>query len=669
MKRSVHLLLLALAVSLMSAAQTRPGSIRGKVTDKTSGEAIPFANIVVKHNEVLIAAGTTDTSGFYHINPVEPGIYTLQCTYASYAIVKLSNVKVLANKQTVINFALKESSELLQEVVVVAEAELIEVGKTSDIVEAQEIKNLPYRSVGQIVSTTAGVYQQNGSGVTYRGARSGSNQVFIDGVKVRGTQSQFDTEEYDYLDENGYKKPTAEPLSTFSIDVDGASYANARRYLKDGSLPPIDAVRVEECINYFSYEYPEPSGEDPFSISTELAESPWNEGYYLMHIGLKGIEKLTDDLPRNNLVFLLDVSGSMQAYNKLELVKKSLNMLVNQLDEDDRIAIVVYAGASGLVLPSTKVANKQRILETLNSLSAGGSTAGAAGIQLAYKVANENFVKNGNNRIILCTDGDFNVGISSQSALVRLIEEKRDNNIFLSVFGFGMGNLKDNKMEQLANHGNGTYNYIDNLNEAQKVFVNEAGSTLLTIAKDVKIQVEFNPQNVAAYRLIGYENRLLAAEDFNNDKKDAGEIGAGHTVTAVYEIIPVGATMPEGMDVDPLKYQKPKKREDDLSNELATVKFRYKQPKGTKSKLLSVEVSNEAVPFTESSTNMRFSAAVASWAMLLRNSPFKGDTSYDAIIEWGLDSRGVDKFGYRGEFIQLVRLSKELDKRELTSVD
>jgi Ca-activated chloride channel family protein len=641
MKRSVHVLLLALAVSLMAGAQTRPGSIKGKVTDKTSGEAMAFATVVVKLKDKLITGTNADADGNYFIQNVAPGTYTLECSYAGYATVKKSNIKVLANKPIVINFALEAANKLLEEVVVVDEADLIELGKTSDIVEADEIKNLPYRNVGQVISTSAGVY-------------SGQD---------------FNTEEYTYIAENGYKKPTAEPLSTFSIDVDGASYANARRYLKDGSLPPVDAVRVEECINYFSYEYPEPSGEDPFSITTELAESPWNEGHYLLHIGLKGMEKPTEEMPRNNLVFLLDVSGSMQAYNKLELVKKSLKMLVNQLNDDDRIAIVVYAGASGLALPSTKVANKQRVLETLDRLRAGGSTAGAEGIQLAYKVANENFVKNGNNRIILCTDGDFNVGISSQSELVRLIEGKRDNGIFLSVFGFGMGNLKDNKMEQLANHGNGTYNYIDNLNEAQKVFVNEAGSTLLTIAKDVKIQVEFNPENVAAYRLIGYENRLLNAEDFNNDKKDAGEIGAGHTVTAIYEIVPLGVKMPEGLSVDPLKYQKAEKRNVKLGAELATVKFRYKQPMGSKSKLLSVVVKNQPQSFKQSSTNMRFSAAVASWAMLLRNSPFQGNTSYDSILDWSLTSRGTDEFGYRGEFIQLVRLSKELDKRALSSTD
>lgn len=640
MKSSFKLMLLALAVSLMAGAQTRPGSIKGTVKDKETGEAVPAAAIVLKQNGKMVAGTTANWNGEFTFNPVNPGSYQVVCSSMGYSTVRAENVVVHADRPTKLDFELKVETEILEEVVIQADAELIEKGKTSAIVTAEETQNLPYRNVGKITSVAAGVYS---SGYDYN------------------------TEEYDVIEENGFKKPSSEPLSTFSIDVDGASYANVRRYLKDGSLPPVDAVRVEECINYFSYNYAEPTGDDPFSIKTELVASPWNEGYYLLHIGLKGITKPTDELPRNNLVFLLDVSGSMHAANKLDLVKKSLKMLINQLNEDDRIAIVVYAGASGLALPSTKVANKQRILETLEALQAGGSTAGAQGIQLAYKVADENFIKNGNNRIILCTDGDFNVGISSQSDLVKLIETKRDQDIFLSVFGFGMGNLKDSKMEQLANHGNGTYNYIDNLNEAQKVFVNEAGSTLLTIAKDVKIQVEFNPENVAAYRLVGYENRLLNAEDFNNDKKDAGEIGAGHTVTAIYEIVPVGVPMPEGLDVDPLKYQKPEKKESNLSAELATVKFRYKQPTGTKSKLLSVVVKNDPVPFEAASSDTRFSAAVASWAMILRDSPFKGTISYEQILTWGLAARGEDEFGYRGEFIQLVRLSKELDSRNFSS--
>lgn len=642
MKNSLKLMLLALAVSLVAGAQQHPGMLKGTVTDKQTGEIIPFATVVLKQNGKLLAGATTDIQGMYAIKNISPGKYTVECSFIGYSTYKIEGVTISADKLRILNFKLSVESAMLDEVVITDSEPIISKGATKEVVTAEEIRNLPYRNISQVKATTAGVYS---------------------------VSSDYNAEEYDQISENGYKKPNSDPLSTFSIDVDGAAYANVRRYLKEGALPPVDAVRVEECMNYFTYAYPQPEGEDPFSITTELAVSPWNTDYYLLHIGLKGITKPTEDLPRNNLIFLLDVSGSMQAANKLELVKKSLKMLINQLDEDDRIAIVVYAGASGLALPSTKVANKQRILETLEALQAGGSTAGAEGIQLAYKVAGENFLKNGNNRIILCTDGDFNVGMSSQSDLVKLIEGKRDEGIFLSVFGFGMGNLKDSKMEQLANHGNGTYNYIDNLNEAQKVFVNEAGSTLLTIAKDVKIQVEFNPEHVAAYRLIGYENRLLNAEDFNNDKKDAGEIGAGHTVTAIYEIVPVGVPMPEGLDVDPLKYQKTEKKESSTSAELATVKFRYKEPTGSKSKLISVVVHNSPKLFDGASADTKFSAAVASWAMLLRNSPFKGTTSYEQIIAWGLAGRGTDEFGYRGEFIQLVRLSKEIDTRKLGSRD
>ena len=475
----------------------------------------------------------------------------------------------------------------------------------------------------------------------------------------------YNTEEYDHIEENGYQLTTNNPLSTFSIDVDGASYANTRRFIKEGTLPPTDAVRIEELINYFSYDYEQPVGKKPFSSHTELSVCPWDDEHYILHIGIQGMKKPKSELPKSNLVFLLDVSGSMDSPDKLGLVKKSMKMLVNQLNEDDRIAIVVYAGSSGLVLPSTPVRKKDEILHSLEKLRAGGSTAGAEGIQLAYKIAEEHFIKNGNNRVILCTDGDFNVGISSQGELVRLIEEKRKTGVFLSVFGFGAGNLKDSKMEQLANHGNGNYNYIDNLTEAQKVFVNETGGTLLTIAKDVKIQMEFNPGIVGAYRLIGYENRLLDDQDFNNDKKDAGEIGAGHSVTVLYEIIPKGKPLPEGLNIDELKYQE-KTSNESFAHELATLKIRYKEPKGESSSLIEKRVEHTVTPFGQSTVNMKFSASVAAWGMLLRNSDHKGNTSFDKVIEWGLSGRGSDEYGYRGEYIQLVRLSKALKEGALT---
>ena len=368
----------------------------------------------------------------------------------------------------------------------------------------------------------------------------------------------MNTEEYDNIIENKFLTATENPLSTFSIDVDEASYSNIRRYLQSGSLPPNGAVRIEEMINYFDYNYLKPLNDDPFTINTEMADCPWNEKHKLVHIGLQGKEIPTENLPAANLVFLIDVSGSMESENKLPLVKASLGMLVDQLRADDKVAIAVYAGNAGLVLPSVSGANKTKIKEAIANLEAGGSTAGGDGIKLAYKVAKENFIKGGNNRIILATDGDFNVGVSSDDELVRLIEEERKSGVFLSVLGYGIGNYKDSKMQQLADKGNGNHSYIDNINEARKVLVSEFGSTLFTIAKDVKIQIEFNPAKVQAYRLIGYENRMLAAEDFNNDAKDAGELGSGHTVTALYEVIPVGVKNDFLPSIDSLKYQKVK---------------------------------------------------------------------------------------------------------------
>lgn len=670
MKRLANLVIALLLIHAVGA-QNKTGSICGIITDKATGETLPFANIVVKQNNLVVLATASDFDGKYSIQPLDSGFYDVECSFSGYGTLIVKAIKVGADRPTLLNFSLEFSSDILQEIWVISDAPgKGKTAKRSQKIKAEEVRNLPFRNSSGIVATSAAVFSTNdGQAVHIRGSRNRENVVFIDGVKVRGNVADTDQEQYNPLVENPYQLPTSEPLSTFGIDVDGASYANVRRFLKMGSLPPVDAVRVEECINYFSYDYPEPTGEDPFSITTELVESPWHTGYYLLHIGLKGKTNPTEELPRNNLVFLLDVSGSMQAPNKLELVKKSLKMLINQLDEDDRIAIVVYAGASGLALPATKVGDKQRILEAIAALQAGGSTAGAQGIELAYEVASKEFIKNGNNRILLCTDGDFNVGISNQNELVKLIESKRDQGIFLSVFGFGMGNLKDGTMEQLANHGNGTYNYIDNLGEAQKVFVNEANSTLFTIAKDVKIQIEFNPDNVAAYRLIGYENRLLAAEDFNNDKKDAGEIGAGHTVTALYEIVPAGAEMPETLDIDPLKYQKTASKSTELGDELATVKFRYKQPTGKTSQLLSTVVQNHPAPFGQASANAQFSAAVAAWGMMLRNSAYKGTATYQQIIDWGNASKGIDTYGYRSEFVQLVRLSKELDERSYGSVD
>ncbi|MBN2040587.1 MAG: VWA domain-containing protein [Spirochaetes bacterium] len=473
---------------------------------------------------------------------------------------------------------------------------------------------------------------------------------------------QHDTEEYDHINENEFKAAAINPLSTFSIDVDTASYANLRRFLTGSRMPPKDAVRIEEMINYFIYDYPQPEGKHPFSIYTEISESPWNKENKLIHIGIQGKSLDYDNLKPCNLVFLIDSSGSMSDPNKLPLLKKSLKLLLNELSGKDRISIVAYAGAAGLVLPSTPAAQKNRIIDALDRLNAGGSTAGGQGIMLAYKTAKQNLIKGGNNRVILCTDGDFNVGVSSTGDLVRVIEEKRKDDIYLTICGFGMGNYKDGRMEQISNAGNGNYFYIDSIKEAEKVFVREMRANMFTIAKDVKIQIEFNPAKVKAYRLIGYENRVLANEDFNNDQKDAGELGAGHTVTALYEIIPAGSN--QGIDgIDELKYQKIiVKKDATAGNEIMTLKFRYKPPKENTSTLIVHSVNDSGTKLKESSDNFRFSAAVAGFGMLLRDSEFKNDLEYKDILVLAKNSKGKDTEGYRNEFIELIKTADLLNK-------
>jgi Ca-activated chloride channel family protein len=468
----------------------------------------------------------------------------------------------------------------------------------------------------------------------------------------------FNTEEYKRIYENPFLKVKDNPLSTFSIDVDTASYSNVRRFLNNGSLPYEDAVRIEELINYFTYDYPEPDGDVPFAFFTELSSCPWNKDHMLLHIGLQAKKIDFKKLPPNNLVFLLDVSGSMNYYNKLPLLKSALKLLVNEMRSIDTISIVVYAGAAGLVLPPASCENKQPIIQALDMLTAGGSTAGGAGIQLAYKVAAENFNPEGNNRIILATDGDFNVGPSSEGELVRMIEEKREQGIFLTILGFGMGNYKDSKMESLADKGNGNYAYIDNLLEAKKVLVSEMGGTLFTIAKDVKIQVEFNPTVVDSYRLIGYENRMLRAEDFADDTKDAGELGAGHTVTVLYELVAATDASSSGTE---LRYQESDIKDDAASsNELMFIKFRYKKPDGKQSTLLTEPIAYTMIPLESTSNNFRFSASVAEFGLLLRKSEYKAASSFDQVLDLARQAQGADKEGYRREFIELVKLAGTL---------
>jgi len=476
-----------------------------------------------------------------------------------------------------------------------------------------------------------------------------------------GYPPQFNTESYALIQENRFLSVAANPLSTFSVDVDRASYANVRRFISDGMRPPVDAVRIEELINYFPYEDPEPRGEHPLAIRAEVAPAPWQPLHHLVRIGVKAHAIDMEEAPASNLVFLLDVSGSMHSPDKLPLLKTAFRMLVDQLRPRDRVAMVVYAGAAGLVLPSTPGSQKDEILAAIDGLQAGGSTAGGAGLKLAYKVAAENHVRGGNNRVILATDGDFNVGASSDAEMVRLIEEKREQGTFLTVLGFGTGNLKDSKMEQIADHGNGNFAYIDNALEARKVLVSEMGGTLLTVAKDVKIQVEFNPTRVAAYRLIGYENRLLENEDFNDDRKDAGEVGSGHTVTALYEVIPMGVDSPalEETGVDPLRYQDvPVQSASAESPELLFVKLRYKNPDGDTSHLMELPVvERDGRP----STDLRFASAVAAWGMLLRDSEHCQGFTLDQVAEIARGALGQDKGGYRAEFLRLVEATADMD--------
>ena len=591
--------------------------VTGTVKDVGTEKVLPQVQVTVKGTGTIVL---TDVNGFYSIETPSANS-TLIFSLPGYEIreVKVAKRKIVDVKLEFL--LLKEEEEDVA-------AELPSVEVRSRKLHRNEAKMATFGAV---------------------------TQGFFGAPELHGGGN---TEGYSTIHENGFKKPVDDPLSTFSIDVDAASYSNMRRFLGYGQLPPKDAVRIEEMINYFQYDYEQPSGNDPFSIQTELTIAPWNSKHRLVQIGLQGKKIATEDLPPSNLVFLVDVSGSMQSANKLPLLKASFKMLVNELRPQDKVAIVVYAGAAGLVLPPTTGGEKGTIMKVLDELTAGGSTAGGAGIELAYKTAKAHFVEGGNNRVILATDGDFNVGASSNAAMERLIEKKREEGVFLTVLGYGMGNYKDDKIEILADKGNGNYAYIDNIKEAKKVFVNEFGGTLFTIAKDVKLQVEFNPAKVQAYRLIGYENRLLDAEDFNDDKKDAGELGSGHTVTALYEIIPVGVNSEFLKDIDDLKYQS-RANSEKGSDEWLTVKFRYKQPDGEKSKLIVRGLKTES---DEMSKNLQWASAVAGFGMLLRDSKFKGDLTYQQVMNQAKGALGKDAFGYRKEFVDLVETASRVQK-------
>ena len=603
----------AFAAASQTEAQT--GRIRGQVADAETGQPIPIARVSVEGTRIRERAGQ---DGRYSLTGVPAGSVVVVAELLGYEPER-REVTVSAGRTAVVDFELGRS-----------------VGDNMGVTSPSTADRLRLR--GAVAS-------------------GGVVQVFA----KRGLAmppADFNTESYAHIAENDFRLVSTSPLSTFSIDADRASYANIRRFIQDGQRPPVDAVRIEEMINYFPYDWDAVTGEHPFAVTTEVWEAPWKRDHRLVRIGLHARSVDTADLPPGNLVFLLDVSGSMRPDNKLPLLKKAFALLVDQLRPQDRVAIVVYAGAAGLVLPSTPGNRRGKILAAIDELGAGGSTAGGAGLELAYATAYEHFMDGGNNRVILATDGDFNVGASSDAEMVRLIEQERDGGTFLTVIGFGTGNLKDSKMEQIADHGNGNFHYVDGLLEARKVLVEEMGGTIYTLAKDVKLQIEFNPARVAGYRLIGYENRLLDAEDFNDDTKDAGELGAGHTVTALYEVVPAGLPVPRE-EVDDLRYQP---QPDDLppsdfDAEMMYVKVRYKDRDATKSKLLEHAVADRP---GSPSTDFRFATAVAGFGMLLRDSEHAGDLTLDEVVRLAEKGKGDDPRGYRGEFIRLVEVTRDL---------
>lgn len=653
MKALVQMIIYIMIVCTVSTAQTY--EIRGRVHTSNPDEGIPFASIVVYRDTANLFGTTTDIDGNFSIKPDQGGLYNVKATCVGFQPIMMKNILIAVDSVAVVDIVMTIGTQLNQ--IVIREYKV-------PLIEKEQIIQAPTRDVNSISSQAAGVYQVNESEpMNIRGSRSDANAYYVDGIKVRGSVTQIperkvsDNEEYSLITENQFNNVKRRPLSTFSIDVDAASYSNIRRILTAGMLPPKDAVRIEEMINYFNYEYAQPKDQEPISITTEIGNCSWNPEHKLVKIGLKGRSIEAEKLPPNNLVFLIDVSGSMMDENKLPLIKRSFRLLVQQLRPEDKVSIVVYAGSSGLVLSPTSGKEKELIMQKIDVLQAGGSTAGGEGIQLAYDVAKENFMKDGNNRVILATDGDFNVGVSSDAELVSLIEKKRDMGIFLTVLGFGTGNYKDSKMEGLADKGNGNFAYVDNILEAQKVFVKEMGATLNTIAKDVKLQIEFNPVHVKAYRLVGYENRLLADEDFNDDKKDAGELGSGKTVTALYEIIP--AKSKESVDnIDTLKYQKTVSQDQIALNEMMTIKFRYKDPKGSESKLIVHPLLAQDETEQKSSEDFRFASSVAEFGMILRDSKFKGKANFKNILTAARESKGIDTDGYRAEFIKLVETAE-----------
>jgi len=674
MKATLIMLLLTLLIPSAFANET--GSIFGVISDMETKDPLAYANVVIVGTRT---GSMTLTDGTYRIVGVPAGTYTLKAMMMGYKTEVRKGIKVEKGTEVEVNF------ELMQTIVgrtqeILVEGELPQIDVTESDVSHRAgrtmLEALPVDDVAEAIALKSGVLR-TGDELHVRGGRSGEVQFQVDcrpvddplgggstrcrpNIPCLPPTRHHNTEEYASIVENSFLDAIGNPLSTFSIDVDAASYGNTRRFIMHDYLPPKDAVRIEEFINYFDYDYDRPDGGKPFSIELEYGSCPWNPEHGLVHIGLLGEELAEEDQKPSNLVFLIDVSGSMQPENKLPLLRKAFILLIDQLKDEDRVSIVVYAGSAGLVLPSVSGGEKGRIKHAIGNLRAGGSTAGCAGIELAYKVAKENFIRGGNNRVVLATDGDFNVGVSSTSELIRLIEEKREEGIFLTILGFGIGNYKDHRLEQLADKGNGNHAYIDNILEAKKVLVDDVTATLYTIAKDVKIQVEFNPAKVSSYRLIGYENRLLKKEDFEDDRKDAGEIGAGHTVTALYEIVPAGGKG-ETPEKQELKYQETTvKHEAWNTDEILTVRIRYKDPDRDTSKLITTTLRGDHVALKSSSKNFRFAAAVAMFAMILRDSAYKGDASLNDVSALAKSALGEDPYTYRAEFLRIVERTKLL---------
>lgn len=620
-----NLIVLACIILLGSftGTQNQEGTLSGVIIDNENGKTIRNAKIAVFKTNRLITKTLTGKKGVFRIK-LNTGKYSVEVSANGYETKNL-NIFIQTGKETKVRVQLEKSKN-----------------ETLEIVEYEE------EEVLMLNVAPSKVYEKQARPI-------GMNAQASHFICAEETHLAHNTEEYDVINENIFKDAATSPLSTFSVDVDKASYANVRRFLTQNQKPYKDAVRIEELINYFDYNYPQPTNGAPFSVTIEADKCPWNDNNKLAMIGIKGENLNETEIPPNNLVFLIDVSGSMGSANKLPLLKQAFKHLAEQLRPQDRIAIVVYASATGVVLESTSGNSKTKIISAINNLKSGGSTAGGAGIKLAYKIAKQNYIHGGNNRVILGTDGDFNVGISSTSELVDFLKSKSDDGMYLSILGFGMGNYKDGRMKQLSMAGNGNYAYIDNIMEAKKVFGTELWGTLYTIANDVKIQVEFNPAKVKAYRLIGYEKRIMNNEDFNDDKKDAGDIGCGHTVTALYEIIPANNVF-DASSVDPLKYSQVTNTK---SSDLMTVKIRYKEPGVEDSQLISHAVEFDK---TKSSSNLQFASAVAEFGMLLRDSEFKGSSSFTSVLNRAKFSMNNDDFGYKADFVKMVEMAEMLHK-------